>query len=296
MKVRKQMRSKIYFILSMIIFGTIGIFVRNIGMSSSMVAFLRGIIGSLLLGSILIFKRQSISWETLKKNILVLIISSLALGCNWIFLFQAIKYTTIANATLSYYFAPVFVVILSPLILKEKLSLKKVLCVGIALIGMFLIIQNNDRFDVKYNHFQGIVYGTMAAGFYAVLMLSNKFIKNMHGLETTLIQLGLSAVILLPYNIFTESINLSQVSKLSVINLIVLGVLHTGVGFFLFFSGMKNLKGQSIAALSYIDPATSLLVSFFLFKEEMTVIKIIGAVLLLGSTFISENKGRENKK
>lgn len=284
------MKSKLYFILSMIIFGTIGIFVRNIEMPSSMIAFVRGIIGSLLLGIILIFRKQSLSWKTLKENFLILSISSLALGCNWIFLFEAIKYTTIANATLSYYFAPVFVVILSPFILKEKLSVKKIVCVVVALIGMFLIIQNNGKLDVKYNHVQGILYGTMAAGFYAVLMLSNKFIKNMQGLEKTLIQLGLSAVILLPYILFTETLSPSKVPMLSVINIVILGVIHTGIGFLLFFTGMKKLKGQSIAALSYIDPVTSMLVSIVIFHEEMTVIKMIGASLLLGSTFISEKK------
>lgn len=282
------MKFKIYFILSMMIFGTIGIFVRYIGLASSEIALLRGFIGSLFLLTITIVNKQNISWTNIKKNIAVLLLSSFALGFNWIFLFQAYKHTTIANASLSYYFAPVFVIVISPIVLKEKLSLKKAVYISIAIFGMFLIVQNSGKGSGEYNHLLGICYGITAATFYATLMLTNKFIKNMNGLETTLLQLSLATIILIPYVFVTEGVNLFPVTGFSVVCIIILGVIHTGLGFYLFFYGMQGLKGQSIAALSYIDPVTSLFASFIVFGENMTVIQIIGAVLLLGSTFISE--------
>lgn len=282
------MKFKIYFILSMMIFGTIGIFVRYIGLASSEIALLRGFIGSLFLLTITIVNKQNISWTNVKKNIPVLLLSSFALGFNWIFLFQAYKHTTIANASLSYYFAPVFVIVISPIVLKEKLSLKKAVYISIAVFGMFLIVQNSGNGSGEYNHLLGICYGITAATFYATLMLTNKFIKNMNGLETTLLQLSLATIILIPYVFVTEGVNLFRVTGFSVVCIIILGVIHTGLGFYLFFYGMQGLKGQSIAALSYIDPVTSLFASFIVFGENMTVIQIIGAVLLLGSTFISE--------
>lgn len=289
------MKSKIYFILSMIIFGTVGIFVRYIDLASSEIALLRGFIGSLFLVTIIIFTKQKISWKNIKKNIRILLLSSFALGCNWIFLFQAYKHTTIANATLSYYFAPVFVIIMSPIVLKEKISLKKALYIGIAVIGMFFIIQSRETCSAQYNHLLGIFYGIVAAAFYATLMLTNKFIKNMNALETTLLQLSLATIMLTPYVFVTEKIDLFKVTSLSVVCIIILGVIHTGVGFYLFFSAMKGLKGQSIAALSYVDPITSLFVSFIVLGENMTVLQIIGAVLLLGSTFISERSKNYDK-
>lgn len=282
------MKSKINFILSMMIFGTIGIFVRYIDLSSSEIALLRGFIGSLFLLSIIIFTGQKISWTNVKKNIPVLLLSSFALGFNWVFLFQAYKHTTIANASLSYYFAPVFVILMSPIVLKEKISLKKAVYISIGVLGMFLIVQNSGNGGAEYNHLLGIFYGLIAAAFYATLMLTNKFIKNMNGLETTLLQLSLATIMLIPYVFVTEGVNLFRVTGFSIVCIILLGVIHTGVGFYLFFSGMKGLKGQSIAALSYIDPVTSLFASFIVFGENMTVLQIIGAVLLLGSTFISE--------
>lgn len=281
------MKSKLCFILSMIIFGTIGMFVRQINMASSEIALLRGAIGSVFLLAVVFATKQKISYESIKKNMGVLLLSGLALGANWMFFFQAYKNTTIANATLSYYFAPVFVVILSPFVLKEKISIKKVICIGISVLGMFLIIQSNQNTGAEY-HLRGVFYGIVAAAFYATLTLANKFIRDMSDLETTILQLSLAAVLLIPYVLVTEGIHVPEISGVAVVCILLLGILHTGVGFYLFFLGINGLKGQSIAALSYIDPITSLLVSFFILGEQMTMVQVLGAVLLLGSTFVGE--------
>ncbi|MCG8483838.1 MAG: DMT family transporter [Clostridia bacterium] len=289
------MKSRIYFSLSMIIFGTIGIFIRYIDLASSEIALLRGFIGSIYLLASIILIRQKISWENIKKNIRLLLPSSFILGGNWILLFQAYKHTTIANTALIYYFAPVFLIIMSPIVLKEKISIKKVVCISISILGMFLIVQNRGNGGTEYNHLLGILYAIIAAAFYAALMLINKFIKNMNGLETTLFQLALATIMLIPYVFITEGVNLFRVTGFSVVNIIILGVIHTGVGFYLFFSVMSELKAQSIAALSYIDPVTAVFVSLIIFDEGMTVLQIFGAVLLLGSIFISEmNKNNEH--
>ena len=284
------MQSKIQFLLSMIFFGTIGVFVRYIDLSSSEIALLRGLIGSLFLTTVMFMMKKNISWALVKVNALVLLLSSIALGGNWIFLFQAYKHTTISNAALSYYFAPVIVLILSPLVLKEKLSAKKIICIGVAMLGLLFIVGNGGLSTSGLDDLIGIGYGLMAAVFYASLMLLNKFIQNMDGLETTLLQLGTATILLMPYVFFTEGFGILEVSSSSIPFILILGIVHTGIGFLLFFSGMKKLKGQSIAALSYADPITSLMISAIILQEQMTFVQILGGVLLLGSTFVSENK------
>jgi len=283
------MKSNIQFLLSMIIFGTIGVFVRYIDLTSSEIALLRGLIGSLFLVTVMFIMKKKISWALVKVNALVLLLSSIALGGNWIFFFQAYKHTTVANAALSYYFAPVFVLLLSPLVLKEKLSTKKIICIGVAMLGMLLIIGNGGLGTSGVDDLIGIGYGLMAAVFYASLMLLNKFIKNMDGLITTVIQLGTATLLLVPYVFFTEGFGILNVSGSSIPFILLLGIVHTGIGFLLFFSSMQKLKGQSIAALSYADPITSLVISALILQEQMTVIQLFGGALLLGSTFISEN-------
>lgn len=283
------MKSKIQFLLSMIIFGTIGVFVRYIDLSSSEIALLRGLIGSLFLTTVMFLMKKKISWAIVRVNALILLLSSIALGGNWIFLFQAFKHTTLSNATLSYYFAPVIVLIVSPLVLKEKLSVKKIICIAVAMLGMLFIVGNGGVNTSGLNDLIGIGYGLMAAVLYASLMLLNKFIKNMDGLETTVLQLGTATILLMPYVFFTEGFGILEVSSSSIPFILILGVIHTGIGFLLFFSGMQKLKGQSIAALSYADPITSLVISALILQEQMTFVQILGGALLLGATFVSEN-------
>lgn len=282
------MKSKVYFIVSMIIFGTIGVFVRYIPLASSEIALLRGLIGSFFLVIILMAQKKRISFMKVKKNILILLFSGIALGCNWMFLFEAYKYTTIANATLSYYFAPIIVMILSLFILKEKFVLKKAICIGVALFGMLLIMQSGNQGSDNGNHFIGIGYGLAAASCYAALTLANKFIKQMNEIDTTVVQLIFSALILFPYVLLKEEFGFFDIKGMVIILVIIVGIIHTGVGFYLFFTGVKRLKAQSIDILSYIDPVVSLIVSFIILGESMTTIQIIGAVFLLGSTMVSE--------
>lgn len=290
------MKSKIQFLLSMVIFGTIGVFVRSIDLTSSEIALLRGLIGSLFLPTVLLIRKKKITWASVKVNALLLLLSSITLGGNWIFLFQAYKYTTISNAALSYYFAPVFVLIFSPLLLKEKLSTKKLICIGVAMLGMILIVGSGGLSTSGLKDLIGISFGLMAAVFYASLMLLNKFIKNMDGLETTLIQLATATFLLMPYVFFTEGIGILEVSDSSILLIFILGIVHTGIGFSLFFLGMQKLNGQSIATLSYVDPITSLLISAVIFQEQMTIVQMIGGTLLLGSTFVSEKQSFRSSK
>ncbi|MCC2931587.1 DMT family transporter [Bacillus sp. LBG-1-113] len=283
------MKSKIQFILSMIIFGTMGLVVRYIDLSSSETALLSSSIGCLFLIVVFMMMKKTIPWKLVKANAYTLFLSGIALGGNWIFLYQSYNHTTLTNATLGYYFAPVFVMILSPFVLKEELSIKKMVCIGVAIIGMVLIVGNGISASGT-DDLLGIFFGLVAAACYAALMLLNKFIHRVGRLEITIIQLGLTAFLLLPYVFFTEGFGIFGVSGSSVPFIIILGIVNTGIGFWLFFSGMQKLKGQSIAMLSYVDPFVAILISAIILQEQMTIVQMLGGALLLGSTFVSENK------
>lgn len=285
----KAVKYKIQFVLSMIIFGTMGLIVRYIDLSSSEIALLSSSIGCLFLMIVFLMRKRTISWKLVRVNACILFFSGIALGGNWMFLYQAYDQTTLTNATLGYYFAPVFVMILSPFILKEQLPVKKIICIGIAIIGMLMIVGNGVSASGTED-LLGIFFGLLAAACYAALMLLNKFIRLMGRLEITIIQLGITALLLLPYVFLTEGFGILGVSKSSVPFIIILGIVNTGIGFWLFFSGMEKLKGQSIAMLSYVDPFVAILISAVILREHMTIVQILGGALLLGSTFISENK------
>lgn len=283
------MGAKFKLVTAMLIFGSIGVFVKNVNLSSSEIAFLRGIIGSLFLIGASFFLKQKPSLAKIRQNFLLLILSGGAIGLNWILLFQSYRYTTISNATLSYYFAPIFVMILAPFVLKEKLTRAKIGCIFAAMVGLVLIVNTGGR-DTggTYHHLTGILYGLSAAVFYASAVLMNKFIRRLSGFETTIIQLMLAALVLFPYVVFKDQLVLSGLNPSSIFLILIIGIVHTGIAYFLYFTSLQELKGQTIAVLSYIDPISAVVIASILLGESMNLFQIIGGILILGATFLSE--------
>lgn len=277
--------SKLKLVTSMLIFGTIGIFRNYIPLPSSLIAFVRGAIGMLFLLLVIACKRQKINLTAIKKNVLLLCLSGAFIGINWILLFEAYRYTTVATATLCYYMAPVFVIIVSPFILKEKLTPKKILCTVSAFLGMVIIsgIFGNASSDIT-----GILFGLGAAALYSTVVILNKFIKGISDTEKTLIQLGSAAITILPYVLLTENINSISPNASTIILLVIVGIIHTGVAYTLYFGSIENIKAQTAAMLSYLDPVVALILSALLLKEGFTLIQLIGSILILGAAFISE--------
>ncbi len=282
------MPGKLKMITAMLIFGSIGLFVKNIHLSSREIALFRGIIGSIFLLVASSVLRKKIRFHTSKKNIALLILSGGAIGFNWIFLFEAYRYTTISNATLSYYFAPIFVMILAPLILKEKLTWMKVTSIVSAMVGLFLIVGTDTDAGEGYDHVTGIMYGLLAAAFYASVIVMNKFIKNLPDYETTVAQLSLASLVLLPYVFLNETVNIGSLDGKSVLFMIIVGIIHTGLAYVLYFSALKELNGHTIAIFSYIDPISAVIMAAIFLGEGMSFVQMIGGILILSSTYLSE--------
>lgn len=279
------MKAQFKIITAMILFGSIGVFVKGINMTSLEIAFLRALIGSLFLLAAGLMMKQRISWKSVRPNMHLLILSGIAIGLNWIMLFQGYNYTTISNATLAYYFAPIFALALSPLILKEKLTWIKLACIPIAIAGLFLVLNvGHQQVGDTYEHTKGIAYALVGAGFYAGVILMNKLIKGLSGFEITLIQLAVAALVLLPSILIQGGLNISAMDGLGWVYILVLGIIHTGIGYLLYFTAVSQLKGQSVAMLSYIDPIAAIVISALVFGESMNIIQVFGGILILGAT------------
>jgi drug/metabolite transporter (DMT)-like permease len=288
--VRRMNQAKLIYIGAMLIFGSIGLVSRNIQLASGQIALTRGLIGSIFLLFASRALKVTLSWHTIKPNLLLLILSGAGIGFNWILMFEAYKYTSIANATLSYYFAPVFVVLLSPFLLKERLTPIKAFCILAALGGMFLIVGIGG--GEGKNHIIGIGYGLAAAVLYASVVILNKYLKGLSGLETTLIQISAATVVLSPYILITEQIEIFHIEGRSALFLILMGLFHTGLAYLMYFTGMKKLKGQTVAVLSYTDPISAILMSAVFLGEKLTILQLLGGILILGATLFSEANDR----
>ena len=282
---KKENAAKGLMAVAMFIFGTLAPFVRNINVSSGELALYRAVLAALLVGGYLLVTKQKLSLRSIKKELFLLLLSGVAMGINWIFLFEAYKYTTVSVATLSYYFAPVIVMVVCPLIFKEKLTGKQILCFAMATAGLVLITgtAGGGKQDLL-----GIAFGLAAAAFYATVMLLNKFIKGVTGLHRTFIQFLSAIVVLVPYVTCTGGFTLGGLSGTGWTNLLIVGLVHTGITYCMYFTALKELPGQKVAILSYIDPLVAVLVSVVLLNEGMTVPQMIGGVLILGFTLWSE--------
>ena len=275
----------------MLIFGSIGLFVKSIHLSSSEIALARGVIGTAVLLTAGFLLKYKISIQALKRNFWLLIASGAAIGFNWICLFEAYKYTTISTATLCYYLAPVFVVALSPFLLKESLTLSNGLFIALSLFGMALVADVFGSYEKSPDNIIGIMFGISAAVLYAGVVLINKFFKGITAMESTTAQLGVASAVLLPYVLLTETISAVTADPGSVFMLVVVGVVHTGFAYLIYFSSVSELKGQTVALFSYIDPITAILLSALVLGEKMNLLQAVGAVLILGSTLFSELAG-----
>lgn len=285
-------KARFMLILSMAIFGTIGLFVRYIPLSSGEIALYRAVLAALLIGAYLIISKQKILFEKIKKELPLLLISGMAMGINWILLFEAYKYTTVSVATLSYYFAPVIVTLACPFLFKERLGIKQIICFIMSTIGLVMITGVGDL-SGRNTHLRGILFGLGAAVFYATVILLNKYIKGVEGIHRTFLQFLAAIIILVPYVAVSGGVNLHKLNITGWIFLLIVGLIHTGITYCMYFSSLKELPGQKAAILSYIDPLVAVLVSVLILKESMTIWQIAGGVLILGFTLLNEIKIRK---
>lgn len=279
---------RLMLIASMTIFGTLGLFVRNISVSSGELALYRAVLAALLLTGFFVLSKQHIPLSKVKKEIPLLLASGVAMGINWILLFQAYKYTTVSAATLSYYFAPVIVTVVCPFLFREKLTMKQIICFIMSTVGLVLIIGIGDVHGDS--NIIGILFGLGAAVFYATVILLNKFIKKVEGIHRTFLQFIAAIITLTPYVLCTSGITLGSLNNIGWINLLIVGLVHTGITYCMYFSSLKELPGQKVAILSYIDPLVAVLISFTVLGETMTISQVIGGMLILGFTLWNELK------
>jgi len=270
---------------AMLIYGSIGLFVRYIPLPSAYIAMVRGLIGAPFVLLIMLFLKKGGELKSVKKKLLPLCVSGILMGINWIMLFEAYRYTSVAVATLCYYMAPIFIVAASPFLFKEKLGGRKLICIATALLGIVLV---SGLGDGGAGQLHGVLLALGAAVLYAAVVSANKLVGEMSAYGRTFVQLLSAALVLLPYNLIAGNMVGVNPGLLGGIMLIVVGIVHTGIAYFLYFGSMDKLSAQSLAILSYIDPVTAVLLSAILLKEPMNLLSIFGAALILGSALISE--------
>lgn len=273
------------YIAAVILYGTIGMFLRYVSLPSEFVAMCRGTIGSLFILAFLAARHTKPDLKAIRENALLLVLSGICLGLNWIFLFAAYIKTTVAIASLCNYMAPVIVVVVSPLVLKERLDMKKLPLVGAAIIGIVMVsgVLSGERGDPS-----GIIMGLFAALSFVFIVLCNRKLTDISAFDRSIVQLAVSALTILPYFLVHNRGITLDLDTRSVLIILMLGILHTGVAYIFYFGGMASLPVQSFAILGYLEPVVSVLCSVFFLKEPMSLTGWAGAALIIAAALLSE--------
>ena len=270
---------------AVILYGTIGVFLRYVQFPSEVVALCRGAIGAVFILLYLKARHEKLDRSAIRENLFWLVLSGGCLGLNWVFLFAAYIKTTVAIASLCNYMAPIIVIIIAPLVLRERMDRRKFPCILAALIGIVLVSGVLDGGDANLS---GVLMGLAAALGFVCVVICNRKIHDIPALDKAVVQLAVSAVTVLPYVWIKNQGVPIQLDVRSVLIVLLLGVLHTGICYCLYFSGMGSLPVQTVAILGYLEPVVSVFCSAVFLHEAMSPAGWIGAVLILAAAAISE--------
>ncbi len=280
------MNSKAFikYISALLLFGLNGIVASHIPMNSYEIVFLRTLIGSILLIALFLIGKGKFHIKEYKKDTLFIVLSGVAMGTSWMFLYEAYQQIGVSLSSLLYYCGPVIVMILSPLIFREKLTAPKLFGFATVLVGIFLV--NGNATQSSSNPW-GLFCGAMSAVMYFFMVTLNKQSKNISGMENSVIQLVVSFLTVAVFMGIKQGFVLDvPVSAWGWI--LVLGIVNTGIGWYLYFSPLAKLPVQTVAVCGYLEPLSAVVFAALLLGEKMTVIQIVGAVCIIGGAMIGE--------
>lgn len=284
---KDNFKSYVALIGSMLIFGTLGVVRRYVPLSSAMLALCRGALGSVFLLLFVLVRGGKLKLPE-RKATLWLVLTGAIMGLNWMLLFEAYSYTTVAAATMCYYMQPTIVILLSPLVFRERLSGRKLACAAAAIVGMLFVSGVLSGGTGQVRDIRGIAFGLGAAALYATVIILNKKVVVEDIYAKTVIQLAGAALVMIPYVLLTEGVPELTLTAADIGMVLLVGIVHTGITYALYFGSMQRLKAQTVAVMSYIDPVFALLLSAAVLHESLTPLGIVGAVLIIGSAVISE--------
>lgn len=284
------MKSYLMVITAMLIWGSSGVLRRYIPVPSDFLAFLRGVLGSLFMLCLILYYKKTGMNRIPAKTVGMLLLAGAMYGFNWIFFFEAINYTTVPIATLCYYMQPALVILLSPLFLQEKLTRGKIVVLCLTTTGMVLVSGITETESVDVNQLKGVIFGLSAGLLYALNAIINKRISQINTYHKTFIQLTGAVITLIPYLFIVDGWRPIPTDGLTIISVLILGIVHTGIAFALYFASMKTLSAPSVALCGYIDPISALFLSALVLDETLTVTGVLGAVLIIGTAVVSEIK------
>lgn len=283
-------RSRAMFITAMVVFGTVSLFVRHIPLPSAEIALYRAAIALVVIGIFMAVTGRFKVLRALGKKAWRFFLPGALMALNWVLLFEAIRYTSIALATLSYYVAPTLMVLASIVFFKERLSAWQAVCFVLSTLGLVLMVgvSGGSGEDLK-----GILLAMGSAVLYAAVVMLNKAAGDTDGIVRTFVQFAAAVAVLAPITALRGGFHLGSLQGQGLFSLLVLGLIHTGLCYCLYFSALAHMRGQQAAILSYLDPLVAVLLSILWLGEKVSAVQLMGGGVMLLFALLNELSHRK---
>ena len=285
------MKYYVMYIVSLLIFGSNGVFAAHINLSSAEIVCMRTLIGSAALILVLLASRTKVDWLIMKREAAKLVAAGICLGVNWALLFEAYKLMSVSIATLTYYTAPIIVLLLSPVLLKEKQGARAYIGMAAAVVGLVLAVGVADTSVTA----QGLLVGLGSGVFYAGLIVFNKKIVGVTGLTLTTVEMVIAACVMLPYVLLTGGHVGFPADTEGTLYLIFLCLVNTGLACWLYFSSMNKLPARAVALFGYVDPVSALIFSAVFLGDRLGFAQIAGAVLVFAGAAFGQSRPKGDR-
>ena len=284
----QRTRATIELVASLLVFGTLGLFIRLIPLQPTMIALARGLMGAAFLALILRLHGGRLQLPEDRATRRLLFVSGVAVTLNWVFLFMAYERTTLASAELAYEMAPVYVMLVSPFVLGGRLPRTKGICLATAVAGMVLVSGILEPGAAVGITLEGVGLGLISAAFFAATIIMNRKLAEVEPYAKTIVQLFVAGIVLVPYVLATGAFGFDGMGVRELVLLAVVGIVHTSIAFGLWFDALGHLSATTVAILEYIDPIVALSISVLVFSETLTPLGWVGAAMVLGAMAASE--------
>ena len=285
------MKNYVFYIAAMLIFGTNGVFAAHIDMSSAEIVCMRTLIGALALILVLLVSRAKLDAAVLRREAWKLIAAGVCLGVNWALLFEAYKLMSVSMATLTYYTAPVIVLLLSPVLLREKQGARAYVGMAVAVLGLVLAVGLGDASVTA----RGLLVGLGSAVFYAALIIFNKKIEGVEGLSLTTIEMVVAACVMVPYVLLTGGRIGFPPDTEGTLYLLFLCLVNTGLACFMYFSSMNRLPARAVALFGYVDPVSALVFSAVFLGDRLSAVQALGAALVFAGAAFGQSRAKSDR-
>lgn len=271
------MRETVKYIVALLIFGSNGVIASYVPLPSEEIVLMRTLIGGSALILVLLLSRSKLDRGALRREAPKLLCAGVCLGANWALLFEAYKLMSVSLATLLYYTAPVMVLLLSPLLLRERQPPRAYLGMAAAVLGLVLAVGLGDS-PVSA---RGLLVGLGSAVFYAGLIIFNKKISGVGGLGLTTVEMAIAAAVMLCYVLLSGGSVRFPDDARGTGALLFLCLVNTALACWLYFSSMNRLSARTVALFGYVDPVSALIFAAVFLHESMTPLQLAGAALVL---------------